>query len=813
MVPPEAPLVSLRHPSSPSAAGNGHASPAHGTDARPPHPIARPAPIVRRWFLVRGLVQGVGFRPTVYRLARALNLSGWVRNERGAVRIEVEGTPEELRSFLDRLPSSLSPPAKIDSLQDGELAPVGELGFQIAPSAESQGGNEPGTPADLAACDACLEELHDPSSRRYRYPFTNCASCGPRFTIIQAPPYGRERTTMAPFALCAACTEEYSSPEDRRFHAEATSCPACGPRLSFLRFPAGPGQRHIDPLFEATSALHLGAIVAVKGAGGFLLACDATNPSAVDLLRRRKRRPDKPLAVMGRSLAHLESIAALDEEARTLLRDPSRPIVIAPLLERGPLAPGIAPALREVGVFLPPTPLQQLLLEEGPPLQVMTSGNASGAPIARTNGEALEELAPLADAILFHDREIHSRADDSVIRLASSGAFLIRRGRGFTPQVVDLPVSGPPLLAVGAGERNTVCLAAEGSAILSPHLGSLEDPRALQGFEHAIEHLVGLRGVKPSAIAHDLHPDLPSTRWALRSGLPLVPVQHHHAHIATCLVEHGRTGPVLGVAFDGMGLGTDRTLWGGEILHADLHSFVRLAHLRPLFLAGGEAAIRAPWRVAAAALHDAGLPLDRAVGVDRHQVRLLEQLLERRISGVLSSGAGRYFDAVAALCGLRLVSSYDGQAPAELEAAASPLPPCEPFPFALIESPNRPLAIDLRSTIRALVRSLDEGASVPSVSARFHSTLAAAIARCCEELRSRGAPKIVALVGGCFQNLRLREETQALLESSGFEVLTNRRIPTNDGGISLGQAAIASSRLAAQSRGGGKQCVSQFQGR
>ncbi|AKU90146.1 [NiFe] hydrogenase metallocenter assembly protein HypF [Vulgatibacter incomptus] len=732
----------------------------------------------------------MGMRPSVYRLASALELGGMVRNELGSVWIEVEGPQDRVSAFVRDLPGSLALPARVDELEASPLAPLGEDRFVIAETLTGAATAPPAAiPADLGPCDACLRELEDPDGRRHRHPFINCTSCGPRYTVVRSLPYGRERTAMRPFTLCDPCAREFEDPADRRFHAEPSSCPTCGPRLSFVHSVSDERAFGEEALSAAAKALRSGAIVAVKGAGGFVLACDATRDEAVAKLRERKHRPHKPFAVMGRDLAALEAVALLDDDERSSLRSPERPIVLCRKRDGSPLSSRVAPALGDVGVFLPPTPLQHLLLADGPPLQVMTSGNRGGAPIARTNDEALAALHGIADAFLLHDREIEVRADDSVVRMIGRERAPIRRARGFVPDSIRLPVDGPPLLAVGAGEKNTVCLAGGGRAWLSPHLGDLDHPDVLEVFREAIARLSRFAGIQPTAVVHDLHPDLRSTRWARESGLPCIPVQHHHAHVASCLAEHGRTGPVLGVAFDGTGLGTDGTMWGGEILLADLQRCERIAHLRPLPLAGGEAAIRQPWRLALAALLDAGESVNRLKWVGP-RLEPARRILEHG-SPPLATGAGRWLDGVASLCRLREEITYEGQAATELESAASSCPPQPAFAFDFTGT-----RIDLRPAIRELVRELDRGVGVPVLAARFHATLAAAIHVACRRARDEGGPSVVALTGGCFQNRRLSDEATAHLESDGFEVLHHRLVPANDGGISLGQAAIGSRLLA-----------------
>ena len=738
----------------------------------------------RRSVRVRGVVQGVGFRPAMYRLARAYELAGFVRNDREGVWLEIEGHRDELDRFLAELSTAAPPASRIDRVETAivELRRDGAFRIAESPAATAHDRAAAAIPADLGPCAECVQELRDPGNRRHRYPFINCVSCGPRFTIVESVPYDRPKTTMAAFAMCGDCRREYDDPEDRRFHAEPNACPACGPRTRLVERGSVIGEGDLAVRAAAT-AIASGAIVAVKGAGGFVLAVNAADEAAVARLRARKQRPHKPFAVMGRSLEDLERIAELDDAARSLVTSQVRPIVLAPS-RSGTLAPSVAPALADVGVYLPPTPLQQLLLDDGPPLQVMTSGNLADEPIARTDAEAFARLRAVADLFLVHDREVHNRADDSVVR-AARVTIPIRRARGVVPASIEVPFSSPPVLAVGAQERNTVCVLHDGHAMLSQHVGDLDHPDAEAFFRETIAKLLELADVEPAAIAHDLHPDYRSTRWALEQTAPCVAVQHHHAHVAACLAEHGRIDRVIGVAFDGTGLGADGTLWGGELLDADLGDARRVGHLRPIALAGGEAAIRAPWRLAVAALVDAGEPIDMVDAPAEHVDHVCAVLATSL--AVPATGAGRWFDAVAALLGCAHHTSYDGQAAAELEALATPVALDVP-PFEL---DVRDHELDLRPAIRELARELRRGTARELLAARFHATMAQAIERGVVAANGRTA----ALVGGCFQNRRLLALATARLESAGIEVLVHAHVPPNDGGIALGQAAIAGYRL------------------
>lgn len=716
--------------------------------------LSPPATVERRRFRVTGIVQGVGFRPFVYGLARARGLGGSVWNDGRGVVVEAEGDPAALDDFAASLAAEAPSLARVDRVVSELLRPVGEVGFEVAPSAAT--GSAP-IPADVATCDECLRELFDPADRRYRYPFVNCTQCGPRFTIVRSTPYDRERTTMASFPLCADCRREYEDPGDRRFHAEPVACPACGPRLSL-------------PLDEAVSLLLAGSIVAVKGLGGWHLACDATNEEAVARLRARKHREEKPFAVL---TAEPERLGEVEERELELLRSRARPIVLVHG-RAGAVAASVAPGTEWLGLLLPYTPLHHLLAHDiGRPL-VLTSGNRSDEPIAIDDDEARTRLDGIADAFLGHDRAIHRRCEDSVVR----AAFPIRRSRGYVPEALPLPVAAPePVLAAGAELKATFCVARGGEAFLSPHLGDLDSAAALAAFHADRELYLAMLGVEPAAIACDLHPDYAASRWAREQELPLIEVQHHHAHAAACLAEHGETKPALALVFDGTGYGTDGAIWGGELLRCDLASFERVAHLEPVPLPGGEAAVREPWRLAALHLERAGLP----VPWERwHVVR--ESL---KANAPLSSGMGRLFDAVAALLGVRDRVTYEGQAAIELEQLAGKTP-AEPFAWRLGETTT--------SLVTDCYLALAAGRSHAQVAAAFHETVAAAAAAACVEA---GNVDTVVLSGGTFQNLRLVGSTRRRLEAAGFRVLSHERVPPNDGGISYGQAAVAAARMSA----------------
>jgi hydrogenase maturation protein HypF len=723
---------------------------------------------------VSGRVQGVGFRPYVFSLASELDLAGFVLNDSRGVLIEVEGAAVD--AFLARLGPDAPPLAAIERVSTEPLSPVGEHGFTIR---ESPRGGVPDaaiTP-DTATCDACLAELFDPADRRFRYPFINCTDCGPRFTIVTGIPYDRPSTTMAGFTMCAACRTEYEDPRDRRFHAQPNACADCGPTVRLVAAgadPAPPAPDAVsaaaldgvsggapDAVSAAARALLGGAIVAVKGVGGFHLACRADDESAVSALRARKHREDRPFAVMVRDLEMAHALVELDGAE---IRSPARPIVLAP--RRGEVATSVAPRSRDLGVMLPYSPLHHLLLADaGLPL-VMTSGNVSDEPIAFADEDALRRLADIADLFLLHDRPIHTRTDDSVVR----GRRVVRRSRGYVPDALPLPATRP-LLAVGAELKSAFTLARGRRAWVGHHIGDLRNYETLTSFTEGIAHFERLFAVAPEIVAHDLHPEYLSTKYALDREGDHVGVQHHHAHLAAVLAEHGEPA-ALGAIYDGTGLGADGTVWGGELLLGDLAGFTRAGHLWPVRMPGGEAAIREPWRMACAWLAAAGLDTPP-------QWAQVRRLAETGLASPVTTSMGRLFDAVAALCGIRETVTYEGQAAIELEAAA------DRREDAAYPLPCPGLVLDARPTVAAVVDDLARGTDVPLISARFHNAVAAATAAACREI---GAPAIV-LSGGVFQNELLLARTIAGLD--GLRVLTPRRLPCNDGGISYGQAAVA----------------------
>jgi len=763
---------------------------------------------IRTAVRVEGIVQGVGFRPFVYGLATRLGLGGLVGNDADGVFAEIEGDPAAVARFLVLLERESPPLARIDKVTTRDVAPAGSVAFAIAASPAGGRSRRALVSADTATCADCLAELADPGDRRYGYPFINCTNCGPRFTIVTDVPYDRAATTMAGFEMCPSCAAEYHDPADRRFHAQPTCCRACGPRLR-LETSDGtpvPGPAGSGPIAAAAALLRAGQVLAVKGLGGYHLAADAGSAPAAAALRQRKHREDKPFAVMVADIAAARRLCEVSGTAADLLASARRPIVLLPRRAAGAdgppaVAPAVAPGNRQLGVMLPYTPLHHLLLRELAAPMILTSGNVSDEPIAFADADARQRLAGIADAVLGHDRAIHIRTDDSVVRVFRGGAAVLRRSRGYVPEPLPVPVTfARPVLACGAELKSTFCLGARGHAFLSHHIGDLENAETLRSFTEGVEHFRRLFDIEPQVIAHDLHPDYLSTAHAARlaalSGAELAGVQHHHAHIASCLADNGETGPVIGVAFDGTGYGPDGTIWGGEFLIADLAGYRRAAHLEPVPMPGGAAAIRQPWRMAAsylAAAYPAGSgPAGLTVRARNERAwGTIAAMAERGINAPLTSSAGRLFDAVAALLGVRDAISYEGQAAIELEQLADP---AEPGCYRAAAGGGEPLRIAAADLVRAAADDLSAGVSAPVIAARFHNGVAALIEETCVTLRDRCGLDTVALSGGVFQNLLLADRVVRALARRGFRVLTHRRVPCNDGGISLGQAVIAASR-------------------
>ena len=782
---------------------------------------------VRRQIEVSGIVQGVGFRPYIYRLATSRHLSGTIRNTSAGVTIEIQGPAETVQDFVDRLPAEAPPLARITNLAVRDVPCVvvqigGDQDFRIVHSAEGAEVRTLISP-DVAICPDCLREMFDANDRRYRYPFINCTNCGPRFTIIRDIPYDRPSTSMAVFPMCPACQAEYEAPLNRRFHAQPNACWECGPRVE-LWDKSGKRIECRDPIVEAVSSLHAGLVVAVKGLGGFHLAVDATNPEAVALLRQRKRRVEKPFAVMVPDVRAAEEICELNDAASAALQSIQRPIVLLPKK----LRPGgdarlsiipdeVAPFNRYLGIFLPYTPLHYLLLAEGGfKALVMTSGNQSEEPIAIDNREAVDRLNGLADYFLVHNRDILLRCDDSVVRVAGGVTRQLRRSRGFVPVPVFLKDDQPSVLAVGGELKNTICLTKGKHAFLSQHVGDLENAESYSFFHEAIEHLKRILEIRPEIIAYDLHPDYFSTRWALQqSGMQLVGVQHHHAHIASCMAENHLEGRVIGFALDGTGYGTDGKIWGGEVLIAGYEGFERAAHFEYVPLPGGAAAIREPWRMAVSYLaHHFGreflkpqfLKLDIPFlrQLNRPKAELLLRMMEQGVNSPLTSSCGRLFDAVAALVGIRQQVNYEAQAAIELEMAmASPdvkLPktasPEEDtaYPMKLVPEGDHWI-IGTRPLFEALLDDLGRNLPVGAISRRFHNGLVEGFVQLATLLQKKTALNRVCLSGGTFHNIYLSERLEARLSEAGFEVFTQKEVPSGDGGLSLGQALVAAAKL------------------
>jgi hydrogenase maturation protein HypF len=757
------------------------------------------AQVIRTAVRVEGIVQGVGFRPFVHSLATSLGLRGLVGNDVDGVFAEVEGPQAAVQEFLAALERDAPPLARIERITVKPMKPGGSATFAIVASG-SGGQRRTLVSADTATCADCLRELTDPADRRFGYPFINCTNCGPRFTIVRDVPYDRPLTTMAGFTMCEQCAAEYHDPADRRFHAQPTCCPVCGPRLTLLD-PTGnmlPG----GPLARAAELLRQGRVLAVKGLGGYHLAVDAACDEAATALRARKHREDKPFAVLAADLAAARRLCEVDAAAADLLTSSGRPIVLLPRVPGAGIAAATAPANRQLGIMLPYTPLHHLLVRAVARPLVLTSGNVSDEPIVYHDADALARLGGIADAFLTHDRAIHIRTDDSVARVFRGRPMLIRRSRGYVPEPVWTHSKFPrPVLACGAELKNTFCLAREHHAFVSHHIGDLENAETLRSFSEGIEHFRRLFDLHPQVVAHDLHPEYLSTKYAVElDQVDLQPVQHHHAHIASCLADNGESGPVIGVAFDGTGYGTDGTIWGGEFLIADLANFQRGGHLAPVPMPGGAAAIRQPWRMAAAYL-DAAYPgaaalpgaLERLEVIRRNEPRWssVVTMARKDVNSPVTSSAGRLFDAAASVLGVRDAINYEGQAAVELEQLADPREAGAYRAGIETDHPFRILGCDL---VRGAVADLAAGTRREIIAARFHNGVAALIEAGCVLLRERHGLEDVALSGGVFQNLLLLRETVRRLEARGFRVLVHSRIPCNDGGISLGQAVVAAAR-------------------
>jgi hydrogenase maturation protein HypF len=762
---------------------------------------------------ITGIVQGVGFRPYVYGLAARFALPGWVRNTSAGVDIEVDGTQETLDAFIQAIKTELPPPARVDSFDHSFGAPGGYTAFKIISSETVKGAFQPISP-DVSICPDCLRELFNPADRRYHYPFINCTNCGPRFTIISDIPYDRHNTTMACYPMCADCTAEYNNPLDRRFHAQPVACPVCGPKI-WLEGKLNGGLETVEgdqTIYAARSLLVDGKIMAVKGLGGFHLACDATNAESVAELRLRKLRVDKPFALMMPDIATIEKHCFISQTERDLLESHQRPIVLLRRRPESNIVEEVAPNQETLGVMLPYTPLHYLLmtfdenlLDAFPgisrPLEalVMTSGNLSEEPIATGNNEARERLSTLADAFLMHDRDIHMRCDDSVVRVVKKNQYFLRRSRGYAPDSIQLPFNVPPILATGPELKNTFCLTREDYAFLSHHIGDMENYETLRSFEDGITHFERLFNIKPEVIAYDLHPNYLSSRYAVsraeRENIPAFGIQHHHAHITACMGDNGLDGsrPCIGVAFDGTGYGEDGAIWGGEFLVADYTKYKREFHLAYFPLPGGDAAIKHPARTALALLWSLGLEWDGSLPPSNNlcyeESMALRLQLERNLNTVQTSSMGRLFDAAAALAGVRQKVNYEAQAAIEFESA---LDKTESGAYQFEIQGD---TLDSRPAIASLLADIQKGVPVSVLSARFHNGVAEMVRQVCRQIKQKTGLVEIALSGGVWQNIALLERTMNGLRQDGFVVYLHRQIPANDGGLSLGQALAGAARL------------------
>ena len=753
--------------------------------------------IIRARLEITGIIQGVGFRPFVYRLAKSRGLNGYIANTAAGVTIEIDGTDAEIERFAQDITREKPPLASINELHLERLGngPVATYqNFTIVQSISAGKKIGPITP-DSDVCGNCLAELFDPGDQRYLYPFINCTDCGPRYTLIEKTPYDRPLTAMKPFALCRRCRAEYEDPLDRRFHAQATCCPACGPSVT-LEAPDGRAVAGSDPIRMAADLLSAGKILAIKGIGGFHLAVNGVDHGAIARLRERKGRPDKPLAVMAADLDRVHFFAKFSPHEQKLLCGRAKPIVLLQKNSPFPLAENVAPDNRFIGVMLPYTPIHHLLFHYHDfQALVMTSGNLSGSPVVKDNDEAFAKLANIADYFLLHDRQIVTQADDSVIRLSGSYPAIYRRARAFVPTVVNLQHDAGRTLALGAIIKNTICITKEKEAFVSQHIGDLDNLDTQVHQVNISRHFQSLLRIEPDLLVHDLHPDYPGSRYARsQKNLPAIGVQHHHAHAVSCMAEHGLAGPVIALTLDGNGYGPDHTVWGGEVLLADYHSYERLAHLETVAMPGGDAAIREPWRMAFSHLYHAFGPdyenMDlQLLHAHKDKVNIIRQMLDKSINSPLTSSCGRLFDSVAALLGLRYTVSFEGQAAAELEMLLEPNDhDTAAYPFEIIKSGNKPWQLPVKPLITAIVHDILENMSPQHISTCFHNTMALLFTRVCREIRDDNNINQVVLSGGVFQNLSLHRLLRTNLETLSFTVYSHEQVPTNDGGISLGQA-------------------------
>jgi hydrogenase maturation protein HypF len=746
---------------------------------------------------ITGIVQGIGFRPFIYNLAQKHFIRGWVLNNEKGVFVDAEGEDGHLDQFIQEIPKLAPPLARIELFQVKHIEPFGYSTFEIRKSKEAQEKFVLISP-DVATCDQCLSELLSPQNFRYRYPFINCTLCGPRFTIIQDIPYDRHKTTMSPFTMCPICQKEYEDPSDRRFHAQPNACPACGPSLCLEdregKEVAG------DPIEKTLQLLKMDCIVAIKGLGGFHLACDAKNQEAVSSLRSRKFREDKPFAVMCRDMQEIRKHCQVNQEEERLLLSVERPIVILRRKKDSVIAHAVAPYQDTLGVMLPYSPLHHLLLNGLLKTLVMTSGNISDEPISYKNEEAFNRLSKIADYFLFHNREIHTRCDDSVTRIVGGKPYIIRRSRGYVPFPIKVPFPLEMILACGGELKNTFCLTRGQYAFISHHIGDLENLETLTSFEEGIEHFKRLFYIEPKAVAYDLHPDYLSTKYAQSlPDIPKIGVQHHHAHIVSAMAENGIEGDVIGVAIDGTGFGLDGTIWGGEFLIANFRDFDRAAHLKKVPMPGGSMAIKEPWRMAMVYLSEAfgeeakDLKIDLMRRVDPKKWEILSRMIEKEVNTPWTSSMGRLFDATSSLLSVRDEVRYEGQAAIELEMVADQ---SVKEKYSLhIHKDEKPMVIDSTEMIREIVHDLADGIPSSKISGKFHQTISHLIVEICETIRFKEKLARVVLSGGVFQNIFLLSLVTEGLKRSGFDIYTHHLVPTNDGGISLGQAVIAHMRL------------------
>ncbi len=750
--------------------------------------------IERRKISVSGIVQGVGFRPFVYRLARERSLTGFVANTSDGVAIEAQGQVAQLDDFLVALQGEAPPLAQVGGIVSSPIPPVHEGGFALLHSTASGPVSTLISP-DVAVCDACLSEFFSPADRRFRYPFINCTNCGPRYTIVERIPYDRPHTTMRGFAMCASCQGEYDDPGNRRFHAQPNCCPDCGPQLALIAADGRLAAQREESLREALLRLAAGEIVAIKGVGGFHLAVDAANAQAVSRLRQRKGREAKPLAVMVADLSAARKICRLNGMEEQALTSQERPIVLAEKKEGHGLAEEVAPGCDQFGLMLPYAPLHYLLVQGGARALVMTSGNRSEEPICIENDEAMQRLGGVADWFLIHDRGIHLLCDDSVVAFQAGMIRQIRRSRGFAPKPILLAESGDMVLGVGAELKNTVCLLKGKHAFLSQHIGDLKNLEAYRVFQQSLDQLGALFEISPALIVHDLHSQYLSSRWAREQNIPILAVQHHHAHLAACLAENHQEGPAIGIILDGTGYGADRTIWGGEVLLGDARGYQRFGALESLPLPGGDAAVQAPWRTAVSYLHAAcGDNLPDLPFMAGQECGVILDMVRKGVNSPLTSSCGRLFDAVAAMSGGRQTIHYEAQAAIELMQLAGGELGEEVFPCEVYEE-DAMLKISVRSLIRAVAQAAQSGMAQSQISRRFHGGLVAAFVRVAEEARRRENITTVALSGGVFQNRLLLEGMVSSLGRNGFQVLVHRELPCNDGCISLGQAMIGREML------------------